>query len=139
MCVLLAYGRAHSLAALFRRADARGGILAPPGQRQAGGSVINSGIWRDRGKPGRPGIRAGMAGVAGILLLAVVVTAGVVLIRHSLRDVAAPANGRPQTVPPGGGPGPATGRGTGSRAGRGAPPGARTAAATWPGPDGRKA
>ena len=62
-----------------------------------------------------------------------------VLIRHSLRDVAAPANGRPQTVPPGGGPGPATGRGTGSRAGRGGPPGARTAAATWPGPDGRKA
>ena len=80
-----------------------------------------------------------MAGVAGLLLLAVVVTAGVVLIRHSLRDVAAPANGRPQAAAPGGGPGPATRRSTGSRAGGGGPPGARTAAATWPGPDGRKA
>jgi hypothetical protein len=78
-----------------------------------------------------------MAGVAGILLLAVVVTAGVVLIRHSLRDVAAPG-GSAQAAPPGGTPGPATGHGAGSRAGRG-PNGTRAVAATRPGPDGTKA
>jgi len=82
-----------------------------------------------------------MAGVAGVMVLALAVTAGVVLTQHSLRDVAASADDGPhlRVASPGGRAGAAARSGTGPQADRGGPAGARTLAATWPGPDGVEA
>ena len=78
--------------------------------------------------------------MGAIILLAVAVTAGVVLTRYSLRDVAAAAGKAPHppAVSPDGKPVPVTRAGTGPHGGR-SPDGAWTLAATRPGPDGIEA
>jgi hypothetical protein len=142
MCVLIAYSRIGSLAAPLPSPWCYAGVITP-GQRQAGGSVISKKIRPGGRNARRPGVRAALAGLAGIMLLAVAVLAGVVVTRHSLRDVAASAGGgpHPQAASPGGTPAPQPGTaaqgGTGAQ-GRGGTP-ARTLAATRPGPDGIEA
>ena len=112
-----------------------------PGSGRAGGSAISRGIRQDGGKArwpvARPVVRAGMAGAAAVLALAVVVVTGVVLTRHILHDVGAPAAGSAGWQ--GASPAVAGITAPGAEPGQAVPSAAWTRVGTRPGPDGVEA